>query len=101
MAKKVNYSNFVKYDDHKLRYGLVPPEILEELAKVFTYGANKYKKDNWKLNTDIDRYTDALFRHIEAWRMGEVKDPESGLLHLSHAMTNLGFIIYLIKRNSK
>ena len=91
-----------KFDLGKLQYGLVPPEMFEELAKVLTYGANKYGKNNWKNSTDedIDRYTDALFRHIEAWRKGEVNDQESGLPHLSHAMTNLGIIMYIERSKS-
>ena len=90
-------TEFLKYDKGKLQYGLIPPEVLEEMAKVLTYGAEKYGKDNWKLNTDLDRYIDALYRHLAAWRMGEELDQESDLHHLSHAITNIAFLIYLTK----
>ena len=38
---------------------------------------------------------DAAYRHIEAYRQGQNKDEESGLSHLAHAITNLGFMLYL------
>lgn len=86
---------FKKNDSSKLRYDLVPPEALRELAKVLTYGANKYGADNWRLCDDSSRYLAAAYRHIEAYRMGEMCDPESGLHHLSHALTNLAFMVVL------
>lgn len=88
---------FMKFDDGKLQYSLIPPEVLEEMAKIFTYGANKYEKNNWRKNKDLDRYVDALYRHMEAWRAGEINDKESGYNHLSHAITNLAFLISLTK----
>lgn len=91
---------FIKYDKGKLRYDLIPPEVLMELAKVLTYGANKYKPNNWKNSEGTERLVSALFRHIEAWRLGEDIDPGSGLDHLSHALTNLTFLIYLTKKGN-
>lgn len=85
---------FMKFDENKLKYSLIPPEVLEELAKVFTYGANKYEINNWKKVDNKTRYVDALYRHMEAWRKGEKVDKESKLMHLSHAMTNIAFLIY-------
>ena len=85
---------FMKFDAGKLRYGLIPPEATEELAKVLTYGAKKYKSNNWKKAEDFSRYIDALYRHLEAWRGGQEFDEESGLSHLSHALTNIAFLIW-------
>jgi len=85
---------FMKFDTDKLRYDLIPPESMEALAKVLTYGAKKYKPGNWKNATNIDRYTAALYRHLEAWRKGEEVDEESGLPHLAHAITNVAFLIW-------
>lgn len=86
--------DFLKFDNDKLRYELIPTEILAELAKVLTYGAKKYKPNNWKLVDDNSRYIGAVFRHLEAWRGGEKLD-ESGLHHLSHVLTNVAFLLYL------
>lgn len=89
---------FLKFDTDKLRYDLVPPETLKALAEVLTYGAKKYKPNNWK-NGDKARYVAALYRHLEAWRRGESHDEESGLEHLAHALTNVAFLHYMEKRD--
>jgi len=85
---------FMKFDTDKLRYDLIPPSAMEGLAEVLTYGAKKYKPNNWK-NGDLDRYVAALYRHLEAWRKGEKKDEESGMKHLAHAITNVAFLLEL------
>ena len=85
----------LKYDENKLRYDLIPPIAMRELAKILTYGCKKYTADSWQQVTPFEsRYTAALFRHIEAWRMGETLDPESGLHHLSHALCNVAFLLW-------
>jgi len=73
---------------------VIPPVATRELAKVLTYGAKKYKPNNWQEVDDTDRYVDALYRHLEAWRGGEEFDEESKLSHLSHALTNISFLLY-------
>ncbi len=82
-----------KFDDDKLRYDLIPPECLAGLAEVLTYGAKKYGDDNWQ-KIEVQRYVSALFRHLEAWRMGEQNDSESGIHHLKHAMANSMFLLW-------
>lgn len=85
----------LKYDDNKLRYTLIPPVALKGLAEVLTFGAAKYTPDNWKyVDNGKVRYLDALYRHLEAYRSGEVLDPESGLSHLKHILTNAAFLLY-------
>lgn len=91
--------DFMKFDNTKLKYSLIPPSATKALAEVLTYGAKKYKPNNWQLVDDSSRYVDALYRHLEAWRLGEKLDPESGLSHLSHAMTNIVFLNHLENRN--
>lgn len=78
-----------KDDKSKIRYDLVPVTALEGLAKVFTFGASKYSENNWKKVTPSSRYYAAALRHIMADQQGELNDPESGLLHLDHAITSL------------
>jgi len=86
---------FTKLDLGKLRYDLVPPSVIEDIAKVLTFGAAKYSANNWKQVDDPARYLAALYRHLEAWRAGEITDPESGLSHLAHAACNIAFLIEL------
>lgn len=83
----------MKFDDNKLLYSLIPPESLKALAEVLTFGAQKYAPGNWaKVNNGEDRYLNALFRHIEAYRAGEDFDSESNLSHLAHCMCNIVFL---------
>lgn len=86
---------FLKFDAEKLRYDLIPPSATKALAEVLTFGARKYKPNNWKNCQDPERYLAALIRHIEAYRSGEELDADSGLPHLAHAMTNLAFLLEL------
>lgn len=70
---------------------------LNQVAKVLTFGAKKYRRDTWRTLVDAEtRYEDALDRHINAWKRGEDVDSESGLGHLEHAVCNLLFLIELV-----
>lgn len=84
----------VKHDGDKPRMGLIPPRIEVEVADVLTYGAKKYPAaDNWKQVPDLQqRYVDAALRHINSWRQGEKVDPETGKLHVAHAICCLMFL---------
>lgn len=85
----------LKYDGDKLQYSLIPPETTRALAQVLTFGAAKYSRDNWKhVENAEQRYLDALYRHLESYRLGEYLDPESGMPHLSHCLCNLSFLHY-------
>ncbi len=85
-----------KDDTGKLRWDLLPVEPLEDLVEVITYGSQKYGPNNWQaVPNGKDRYYAAAMRHIMAWRAGDKRDEESGLLHLSHAMCCLVFLSWL------
>ncbi len=90
---------FMKFDDDKLRYDLIPPEFLEGIAKVLTDGAKKYEADNWRKNKELWRYQAAAMRHFEAYRSGESVDPDSGSSHLHHVATNILFLSILTDQN--
>jgi len=67
--------------------------VMEEaLAKVLTFGARKYKPNNWKECSDTGRYLAAAHRHLNAKITGEDNDPETGLPHLDHMLCNLMFL---------
>ena len=89
---QVNEKGGMKFDAQKLRYDLMPPETLEAITQVLTYGASKYDDNNWK-NVETYRYEAAMMRHFEAYRKGEILDEESGFDHLAHAATCLIFIL--------
>lgn len=89
-----------KADAGKIRPSLVPPEIVTAIAKVREYGCRKYSDpDNWK-RVEPQRYWEAFLRHtLAAWDDYTSVDPESGLMHIEHAATNLAFLLALIQRD--
>ena len=96
-----------KYDQNKLRLDLIPPEIIEALGEIFTYGYKKYaepkglKESNWR-KVEPERYEAAMIRHYLAWKKGENTDPESGYHHLKHMLWNAGVLVCLcVHQNSK
>lgn len=81
-----------KLDAGKPRCGLVVlgfPRALLEVSRVGTFGANKYTDHGWKtVPNGIERYTDALLRHLFDEATGEVHDKQSELHHAAHAAWN-------------
>lgn len=92
----------LRYNEGKTRFSLLPPYALEQIAKVFTYGAKKYTTEeagdyNWKKGLSWTKTCDSLERHLQAWKRGEDVDAESGLLHLAHLATNAMFLLEFYK----
>ena len=82
----------IKYDTEKPKMNLLPPKAVIEVAKVLTFGAEKYDAENWrKLDNLQSRYTAGALRHIFAHMDGEQLDPETKLSHLAHALCCLLF----------
>jgi hypothetical protein len=73
-----------KYDGQKPRMDLLDPLALEGLAKVLTFGAEKYAPNNWRNGFQYGRVIAAMYRHLLAIQRGEDTDPESGLPHIDH-----------------
>lgn len=81
-----------KLDEGKLPLHLLPLDVLEEIAKVLRFGAVKYAPNNWRRGLTYSRVYAATLRHMFAWWRGEENDPETGLSHLAHALTELAFL---------
>jgi hypothetical protein len=85
----------LKFDSEKNRLDLIPPEVMEALGKVLTYGAEIYEANSWQNLEDFnDRYYGALLRHLLEYRKGNKKDKESGLPHIFHALCNVAFLVW-------
>jgi len=81
-----------KYDGEKPRMYLLPPKATLEVAKVLTFGAEKYDPENWRKLEDLqNRYSSAALRHIFAHLDDSELDEDSGLSHLAHAICCLLF----------
>jgi hypothetical protein len=73
-----------KFDGGKTRHELLDDDAIEGLARVLTFGAQKYAADNWRKGIEWRRLIGAARRHLAAFSRGEDLDPESGLPHLDH-----------------
>jgi len=58
------------------------PNAVEAVADVSAFGAKKYSWNNWKnVDDGVNRYTDAMIRHLLKESKGELLDAETNLLH--------------------
>ena len=94
-----------KLDAGKRRDGLVLlgfSRALAAVSAVGTYGANKYTDNGWmSVPNGVNRYTDALLRHILSEASGELTDKDTGLLHAAHAAWNALARLDLMIRESE
>ena len=83
-----------KADQGKPHPSWVPVALIEGVMAVREHGTKKYgDPDNWK-QVEPDRYHQAMLRHIlAAWNDPYKIDPESGLPHIAHVATNIGFLL--------
>lgn len=81
-----------KLDAGKVRCALVINNFagaLYQVARVGTYGAAKYTDNGWRsVPNGVERYSDALYRHLIAEAQGDNFDPETNLMHAAHAAWN-------------
>lgn len=88
----------VKFDGGKIRMDLLPPQAMQEIAKVFTYGSKKYDdpddrspwKQNWRAGTGMSdsQFDAAGDRHRTAHNAGHDFDDDTQLFHLAHFAAN-------------
>lgn len=79
----------------KGRFDLIPPTMLDRLAKIYEAGAVKYGEHNYRKGMPLSRIMDSAIRHINKYRLG-CRDED----HIGQAIWNLSAIIeiqYLIK----
>ena len=94
---------FLKNDNGKPEFELLPLDLMSDVNKVLQHGASKYGVNNWRKpeGFKLSRCYNALLRHMFAWWRGEDNDPETGITHLAHAMCNLLFLMYHFKNNKQ
>lgn len=81
----------------KAHYRALNADLNKDTALAFTFGKVKHGTDNFrKMDTQAaGEIYDALLRHIEAFRLGEVKASDSNIHHLAHACANLHMLYRL------
>lgn len=87
--------------DDKLRWDLLPMKEIEDIVRVYHFGAKKYAPNSWQnLPDGFNRYRAAMMRHLMAYMNGERFDKESGLHHLSQMIWN-GIAMLWYDKNGK
>ena len=102
-ASKFIEGQKAKLDAGKPKLSLAPIEqVWRAIARVREYGIKKYHDpDNWK-KVEVDRYWDALYRHLAATVTDRNSvDSESGIRHIEHALCNIAFILELEKEDEE
>ena len=94
-----------KLDAGKVRPGLVLGDFSNALlavSEVGTFGANKYTDHGWlSVEDGVNRYKDAMMRHMLKHNTGELIDEETGLTHLAAVAWNVLAMIELTTRDSE
>jgi len=94
-----------KLDADKNRLGLVLggfANALQQVGEIGTAGAIKYSPDGWKtVPNGLERYTDAMLRHLMSYLSGELIDPESQQQHLEHCCWNVLAMLELTLKEQK
>jgi len=74
----------------KVPYSCLSGPVLTEMGLAMMEGARKYGRHNWRqagIRTSV--YYDACLRHLIAWWEGEDIDPDSGVHHVTKAISGL------------
>ena len=86
------------YSEGKEGVDQIPPAVLLEWGRVYTYGEQKYARDNWLNGNEWHEFYGSALRHLYKFWAGEDNDPESTLHHLAHALWNVGALLYFYDR---
>jgi hypothetical protein len=74
----------------KASISCIPAPVLFEVGIGMQEGACKYGRHNYRaIGVRSSVYYDATMRHLMSWWEGEDTDPDSGLSHITKAITSL------------
>jgi hypothetical protein len=76
------------------RYSLLPWAQLDEVARLYAFGATKYDDHNWMGGYAWHLSYDALVRHLRAFWLGEAIDEETGCHHLASVVFHALALMY-------
>lgn len=75
-------------------------KALAVVCHIAEYGAKKYGRNNWRKCDDLERYRNALTRHLFAYLSGEWADADHGHAHLGAVAWNALVLLELDKESS-
>jgi hypothetical protein len=74
----------------KVPFSTVPQPVVAEIGLGMLEGAVKYRRHNYRVvGVRSSVYFDAAMRHLTAWWEGQDVDPDSGLSHITKALSTL------------
>jgi len=74
----------------KVPLSCVPMPVMQEIGLALMEGGLKYGRHNWRaIGVRASVYFDATMRHLAQWWEGEDTDIESGLSHVTKAISSL------------
>lgn len=74
----------------KVPFSVIPAQVVAEVGLGLLEGARKYGRHNYRtVGIRASVYYDAALRHLMQWWEGQDVDPDSGLNHVSKAITTL------------
>lgn len=86
------------FKDKKLRWDLLPLDLIEDVVRVYTAGAEKYGENRWQnLPDGYNRYKAAMLRHLVEFEKGNEFDKETGCRHLAAVVWNALAMLYVSK----
>lgn len=85
----------------KTPFSVLPTPVMAEVALGMFEGALKYGRHNYRaVGVRGSIYYDATMRHLTSWWEGEDLDPESGLSHITKAISSLTVLRDSMIRNN-
>ena len=90
---------YVKPDQGKLRWDLLPQDALEQVVGVLTVDADTRNRD-WELGCEWRRPLASAHRHLNAWARGEQMDKGTKCPHLACAIAQLMFLLAYEQRGA-
>ncbi len=83
---------------HKLRFDLIPPHAMTEVARAFTIGGAKHGEQAYlEAPKPVSHHVAALLRHLYRHLCGEMRDPD-GQLHMASVAARALMILELTAR---
>ena len=85
-----------KWDQGKLKYNLILPGFLEQMAEILTKGEVNHPRDpdgtpSWQA-VEPEAYVNSLMRHLEDYRKGKLVDKEMLTHAMGHVAVNAMFL---------
>lgn len=97
---QIGQETAARFVEGKIRHDLIPPFVLDELAKVYTYGTIKYDDENYLKGLKWKKEViGPMLRHLWKWIRGERIDEESGCNHMAMVLWQ-GFTLMLYDKYS-